>query len=587
MFEHPEIFVLSGLALLLILLFTSRIRAAALFAGLAVLFLALQLGQPEAFYGAFANASIVTIFLIIFLTAALRKLYDLNDVLLKLTRGARTPGKFLARVLPLIALLSGVLNNTPIVTLLTPTFVQWGEQHRISASKLLIPLSFATLAGGMLTLIGTSTNLVLNGLLTSSGMDGLKLLDFFWPGLAVVIPVVLFLVVFAHRMLPARTLPAEHFRIKAREYFIEMGIMAGSPILGQTVESAQLRNLPGVFLAEIRRKDHTIAPVAPHDILQPGDILMFVGDTRNMSTLFEQRFGLRVEQGDKLNEVLPEVVEAMIPFSSPLAGKRVKESGFRQEYNAAILAIHRNGERLEGRIGDVELRPGDLLLLMPGKLFWTTMERTRDILPLEIHAAALGPRTMQRRTFWLSLAALVIPTVAGLLSFNLFLLLLVGVLYGTGILNRELVLKNLNLELWIMLGSALFVGQVVLDSGAAQLAIQPLLEGARGTHYFTALAVVLLSATLLTNLMSNAAAVSILFPLVLEWTLEANFSIPGMMLALAFGASCAFLLPIGYQTHMIVSGPGGYRNVDFLKVGLPVTVLYLTAALLTIFAVSS
>jgi di/tricarboxylate transporter len=224
---------------------------------------------------------------------------------------------------------------------------------------------------------------------------------------------------------------------------------------------------------------------------------------------------------------------------------------------------------------------------MPGKSFWTTMERTRDILPLEIHAAALGPRTIQRRTFWLSLAALAVPTVVGVLSFNLFLLLLVGVLYGTGILNRELVLKNLNLELWIMLGSALFVGQVVLDSGAAQLAIQPLLEGARGTHYFTALAVVLLSATLLTNLMSNAAAVSILFPLVLEWTLEANFSVPGMMLALAFGASCAFLLPIGYQTHMIVSGPGGYKNADFLKVGLPVTMLYLTAALLTIFAVSS
>jgi di/tricarboxylate transporter len=587
MANHPEIVVLCSLALLVVLLFVSKIRAAALFAGLAVAFLAMGLGQPDAFYGAFANPSVVTIFLIIFLTAALRKLYDFNKILLVLARGVKTPSGFLARTLPSIALFSGVLNNTPIVTLLTPAFVQWGEQHKVSASKLLIPLSFATLAGGMLTLIGTSTNLVLNGLLTSSGLDGLTLLDFFLPGLAVVIPIVLFLILFAHRLLPARTLPTENFRIRAREYFIEMGIMPGSPILGLTVEAAQLRNLPGVFLAEIRRKDQTLAPVAPHDVIQPGDILLFVGDTRNMATLFESRFGLRVEQGDKLHETLPEVVEAMIPYSSPLANQRVKDTGFRQQYNAAILAIHRNGERMEGRIGDVELRPGDLLLLMPGKSFWSTMERTRDLLPLEIHAANLGPQKKQRLLFWFSLVALLVPTLTGWLSFNLFLLLLVGVLYGTGVLNRELVLKNLNLELWIMLGSALFVGQVVLDSGAAQLAIQPLLEGARQANYFTALAVVLCSAALLTNLMSNAAAVSILFPLVLEWTLETGFSVQGMMLALAFGASCAFLLPIGYQTHMIVSGPGGYKNVDFLRVGLPVTLLYLAAALLTIFALSS
>lgn len=177
--------------------------------------------------------------------------------------------------------------------------------------------------------------------------------------------------------------------------------------------------------------------------------------------------------------------------------------------------------------------------------------------------------------------------LAGFLSFNHFLLILTAYLLATGLLTKGLIQKNLNMELWVMLGSALFLGQVMITTGAAHLLIEPLLSAAGNWGLLWALAITFLAATLLTNVMSNAAAVGLLFPLVLEWVHAAGLPLQPMMLALAFGASCAFLLPVAYQTHMIVAGPGGYRNSDFLRVGFPVTLVYAIAALGAIFVLSS
>ena len=571
----------------MVLLLATRLKASYLFGGLALLFLVLGYGKTEELFASFATPSIVAIFLLIWLTAVLRTLYDVNLLLSKAIGKAKSPTSILARLLPPIAFLSGFINNTPLVALLTPDLTDWAEHRKISASKLLIPLSYATLAGGMLTLIGTSTNLVLNGLLSHAGEETLGFFDFLLPGISVVLPVLLLLIFVAPRLLPNRLNPVESFRAASREYVAEMNIRSGSPILGKTIEEAGLRNLPGVFLAEIRRQGDAFALVKPTDRLQTGDVLVFVGEVANIATLLGDRFGLEVRQSTKLDEALPEVIEAMVPYSSSLVNRRVRDTGFRQRFDAAILAIHRNGERLPGRIGDVELRPGDLLLLIPGKEFHRRLEGPRDLMPLETHRTPPPQTKRKRHLFWLGTLGLLAPMLAGFLSFNLFLLILTAFLLATGLLTKGLIQKNLNMELWVMLGSALFLGQVMITTGAAHLLIEPLLSAAGNWGLLWALAITFVAATLLTNVMSNAAAVGLLFPLVLEWVHAAGLPLQPMMLALAFGASCAFLLPVAYQTHMIVAGPGGYRNSDFLRVGLPVTLVYAIAALGAIFVLSS
>jgi di/tricarboxylate transporter len=273
-----------------------------------------------------------------------------------------------------VAGFSAFLNNTPLVAIMMPYVHRWSRQNKIHPSKLLIPLSYAAILGGCATLIGTSTNLIVNGMVTDSqiipGLEPLKLFDFTLVGFPMIILGSIYLILFGNKLLPARKDVIEDFSDKSREYLIEAQVQSKSKIVGKTIEEAGLRNLKGLFIVEISREKDRLSAVSPQEVLKAGDVLVFAGDTNTVADMINSDIGLAfTEIGQFARRSYTEVVEVVISHNSSLISKTVRQSGFRGQYDAAILAIHRNGEKVSGKIGKVKLKAGDVLLLLAGDDF--------------------------------------------------------------------------------------------------------------------------------------------------------------------------------------------------------------------------
>ncbi|MEM8568356.1 MAG: SLC13 family permease, partial [Bacteroidota bacterium] len=323
-----------------------------LFASLAMVVLGII--TPRQVLEGFSNQSIASVAIVILLTAGVRENFNIELFLDKVFGGLKSYRSFLLSMMAKVAILSSFVNNTPVVVLMTPYVFNWGRKNNISPSKLLIPLSYATILGGMITLIGTSTTLVLNGFLMESKLPPIDPIDLLITGLSVSIIGILFLVLFSSKLLPSRTDIMERFELNKREYLIEKRLSNNSKLIGKSVIEGGLRNLNGVYLVEIIRNEKLITPVAPDETIQKDDILIFAGNTDNIIDLTLTDIGIELppklapSTSGKVN-----VVEAVVSANSSLLGKTVKESNFRERYNAAVIAIHRNGEKLSGKIGRI------------------------------------------------------------------------------------------------------------------------------------------------------------------------------------------------------------------------------------------
>lgn len=531
--------------------------------------------ELEEFLSSYANTSIATIFLLIFITNGLKENFNLFDWLSRRFASVKTTKGFVLRLTAGVSLLSGLVNNTPLVALLTPFAQEWARKRGVAVSKILMPLSFATILGGMLTLIGTSTNLVLNGLVTSNGFPALDFLDFLIPGALVVAGGWLYFATIGYQLLPNRISALEDFQLHSREYLLEMKIPEGSPTEGKTVMDAGLRNLDGVFLVEVVREGKVIAPVGPDQMLQKEDLLYFAGDTDRIVDLLGKQNGLVPAKSEKFNLGQDlQVVETLIPANSSLAGKRVKDSGFRERFDAAIVAIHRNGQRVSGKIGQQELVYGDMLLLLAGKSFSRLVNGDKDLYWINKHRT-LKERSAKSNWLFFATAALCIgAAVLGFIPLFLSLLLLLSAMIYQGFLGVTQIKKQLNLDLLVVLGSAMVLGKALLETGAAQWVAHHLLWPIIPYGEAYVLVALFLLTLLFTSFVTNVAAVSITFPLAVAAAAEMQIDPQPFFIALAFAASCAFLTPMGYQTNLMVQGPGGYSLRDFFRVGFPLTLLY-------------
>lgn len=571
-------FVLIVLFLTFTSIYLELLRPAVSFLLAVLIFTIMGILDTEHVLAGFSNSSIAVIILLIVITAGLRKNYRPELIFDLIFRKSKTYLNFLFRMMSQVAILSSLINNTAVVALMTPYVYDYGRKNNIAPSKLLIPLSYATIMGGMLTLIGTSTTLVLNGFIIESGLRELKFSDLLFIGSFVVVSGLAFIMLIGYRLLPDHKDTLQDFSKNKRKYLIETWLKERSPLIDLTVKDAGLRNLQGVYLVEIQRKGKMISPVSPEEIIQPEDILFFAGDINNIMDLINEQKGLILpSKASDYHQDKTEIIEAVVADFSSITGKTVKQSNFRNRYDAAIIAIHRNGERISGKIGDIEIESGDVLLLYAGKDFNNRVDFYKDIYVINKVREIAEPGKKKYYAFGLIIVGSIVLLITKGLALFPSLLIIFTIMVGFGLITVQDIRRELDFSLIGILVFSLAIGQAMIQSGAGVMVAEWMIDLLLPLGRTALLAGLIIFTTLLTSLIANVGAVSITFPVALGIGQSMGIDATPYFLGIAYAASAAFMTPFGYQTNLMIYGPGNYTLKDFLRIGFPVTLVYLVA----------
>lgn len=531
------------------------------------------LAPREALAG-FWNPGVLTVAVLFVLVAALKTtgaIRWIGDWVLGRPRGEYAAQ---SRMVAICAPLSAFINNTPIVAMLTSAVEHWSRSSRISPSKLLLPMNYATILGGMCTLVGTSTNLIVAGLVVQHA--GLAPLDMFDPlavGGTAAIAGCVYLLTVGRWLVPVRRSALEQ-ATDTREYAVEMEIVAGGPVEGCTIGEARLRQLAGSFLVELIRGGRVHAAVSPHMRLQAGDRLVFVGITDAVREL-RRVPGLRpaTDQLFKLDgDGRRTLVELVLSHSSPAVGHTLVESRFRSRYNAAVIAISRHGRRLHLKPGGVVLHAGDTLLVETDEAFMRRHGSAPDFMMVNrVDGVAEVDRSRALLALGLIAAMIVSNTVLGV-EILWSAVAAAGLAVAFGCVGIAELRRSVDLRLLVVIASSFALGAALERSGVAAAAAG-LLTGWSGSDPFTTLVLVYVTAVVFTELVTNNAAAVLVFPIGLAAAAHLGVDPMPFIMAVMMGASAGFMTPIGYQTNLMIYAPGGYRFTDYVRVGAPLSLV--------------
>jgi di/tricarboxylate transporter len=524
-------------------------------------------------YATAVNPSILTVMALIALTGILKKSLPFHRIIDLLGNSSLS---VLIKSSLITATLSGFINNTPVVALLIPLLKSKSQEKGWNVGRFLMPLSFAAVAGGTITLIGTSTNLVLNSLMIENGIPGFAFWDFLLPGLAVSGAVLLTTLLLAPFILN-KSEDAATAAPTSRHYTTELKVIPGGSMDGKTVQSAGLRNLNELFLAEIFRDGNFISPVTPKERLQANDTLFFTGALDKVNALLDLfSNGLKTVEEKFKVDARHDLIEVLVPNNSDLIGRPLKQTNFRARYDAVIVGVQREGQPIQGKIGRISLQAGDLLLLSAGINFSARNERETSLITINQHKRT-NTSAKGREQYFLPGILLVI---GGALLLQWSLLLSVGLMLllgiACGITHAEKLKREFNLELYALLILSVAFGSAVVEGGHAHFFLEQITLPPNSS---AGIVLLFLLTLLFTNFMTNVSAVAIAFPIAAAMMQYYQLGHLEVFLPVAFGASGSFLTPSSYQTHLMVMGPGNYSNQDFMKLGLPVLVVYSAAAL--------
>lgn len=572
-------FVIAVIATTVVLLVRDTVPPAIAVFGATVTLLVTGVISPMEAFSGFSNPAPITVAALFVVAAAVEKTGALQPIV-KATLGRDGGGRVgLARLLFPAAGASAFLNNTPIVAMVAPQVASWADKRGLPASWFLMPLSFATILGGTLTVIGTSTNLVVSGLLQAQGFEPIGMFEITKIGLPVAIIGITSVVLLAPIVLPDRRALRRDFEENIREFVVSMTVEAGGAMDGLTVEDAGLRHLKDVFLAEIVRGEQTIAPAAPTTVLRGGDRLAFVGRVDMVRDLQTMRGLVSTESPhiDAQAGAGHTFFEAVVSGASDLAGKTLSEVGFRDQYQAAVFAIHRAGERVNDKLGQVRLRAGDTLLLVADPGFAGRWRYRSDFL-LVSHLGGSPPVSNRQSIFVMAVTlGVVVVAGAGLIPILNAALLAAIALVVSGVLSPGEARRAVDMDTIIVIAAAFGIGAAIETSGLAALLGATIIEQFGGYGPIVVLLAVTLATVMLTELITNNAAAVLLFPIALATAAGLGLDPRPFAIAIMIAASASFLTPIGYQTNMMVYGMGGYRFTDYIKLGLPLTIIVVAA----------
>jgi len=556
-----------------------------LFISLGTLFLAGILTPHEAFLG-FSNPGMLTVGILFIVAYAAQSCGILEVFAGRVMGKGHGLRRSLLRMIIPVSAMSAFLNNTPIVAMFTPAVRDWARTRGLSPSKFLIPLSYASIFGGVCTLIGTSTNLVVNGLLMQELDRSLTLFELAWVGLPVAVVGTLYLVLIGHRLLPDHRDPVDDLKDSGREYLVTMEVREGCPLVNQTISEAGLRNLQGLFLAEIVRSGESIGPVKPTERIRLGDSLVFTGLVNSILQLQKIDQLIPLDEPRLYHDLRQSgqgrIIEAVVSRASPMLGRTIKEGNFRARYNAVVLAVHRNGVRISAKIGDIVLKPGDTVLLLASDDFLKTWNRSREFYMLSKVSELPVVDRFKSYVALVSLATMILLAGMGILSIFKAAILAASILLLTRTVTPAEARRSIEMNVLIVIACAFGISKALDKTGAATYIAQSIIGAVQFLGPLGVLGGIYLVTSLLTEVITNNAAAALAFPIAISAAAQVNADPMPFVIAVAVGASAAFSTPFGYQTNMIVYGPGGYRFRDFVKVGLPLNILIMAVALLII-----
>jgi di/tricarboxylate transporter len=582
MFSFNIGFTIFVILVLIIVLYKNWLRPSLIFVLSSISLIVAGVLEIEDLLTGLSNKQIIVIFLLIIVTAGIQKNIG-NDFFFKLFRKDLSVFSFRLRMMVLVSSLSSLINNTPIVAFMIPYVKEWATQQKLPASKFLIPLSFATILGGMVTVVGTSTNLVLNGLIEQAGLPLLNYTDFLYLGLLVTFIGVLYLAFFSDLFLPGLEEKKQHIIEHLNEYVVETIVKPGAPIIGKTVEAAGLRHLKEIFLVEIRRENQIIAAVGPDEKICTGDVLFFAGNTKGIFSLMLENKGLELpEESHVRNNSFFKLTEAVVPSGSSLIGSSLKDCNFRNKYKGSVISIYRKGEKVIGNLGEIRIQAGDLFLMLTGK-DWRAYINNRDLVIVTLMGDIAGSESKWGIIPSIGAIAILLSGVFGYM--DLFMAATLGILFLLlfKMLNLEIIKKSVDIDLLAILICSLAIGTALTRSGAADAIVSSLMVGYDKDAPLIMIILLFVITLTLTSLITNAAAVSIMFPIALSMGAQFGNNITPFFVTIAFAASASFLTPIGYQTNLMVMGPGNYRFRDFFRIGFPLTILYAATCIIFIY----
>jgi di/tricarboxylate transporter len=557
----------------------SRIAAdLVLMAAMALLLITGVLGPAQALAG-FANPGVVTIATLYVVAAGLKETGAIQWVARLLLGHPKTERGAQLRMIAPTGVLSGFMNNTAVVAMFIPAIQDWAQRLGVPASRLLLPLSYAAILGGTCTLIGTSTNLVVDGMLQSEQGIHLGLFELAWVGVPLLIVGGGFMVLFASRLLPDRGGLTEELEL-VREYGVEVEVMSG-PLNGKTIAEAGLRALNYGYLTEIDRGGRLITAVEPDRTLQTGDKLYFVGAPECASEL-RRIHGLKPANASvhklELKNHQRCLVEVVLGPEFAALGSTVRDSRFRTRFNAVILSVSREGRRVPGKLGDITFKMGDTLLLEASQQFEEQYRFRRDFLLVSALNNSTPPDFHKAPRALAILAVMVLLSASGLLAILEAAFLAAGAMIATGCITASRARRSVDLPVLVVIGASFALGNAMTETGTAQWIAGGLLSFGSLTPW-VALALVYGLTALFTELITNNAAAVLMFPIALAVSEQLGVNFLPFAVAVMFAASASFITPLGYQTNLMVYGPGRYRFTDYMRIGIPLSLLVAAVAL--------
>lgn len=537
---------------------------------------------PDAAFAGFANTAVLTIGALFVVAAGVQR----TEALSFLDRLLFARSQRLAVVLPRLmlptAVLSAFMNNTPIVAMLTPRVQRWARLSGIPSSKLLMPLSFAAIVGGMGTLIGTSTTIIASELMAEQTGAGFTMFDITWIGVPVACCVILYLSLVGHRLLPGHTVDAASAVRGLKDCLFELRVRSGAE--RETVDEAGLRALGDAYLVHIRRGEH-VMQATPSEVLQDGDILTFVGDAAVLERLLAQPEYERVvaQQADAF-QTLP-LFEAVVADSSSLLGKSLRETHFRDQYGGVVLGIQRRGERVDGPLGRVPIKAGDLLLVEAHNGFDARWNASRDEFYLVAPRGSLPSRPLTGRA---PLALAVVAAMFTVVALGWMPLVTAAFSAAVAMVVLRCVRGNearraVNLQVLVVIAAALGIGRAFDVTGLTSLITDGLLSITPHLGLLGVLVVLYVATNVLTEVIANAAAAVLMLPIGLAAAASLGVDPRAFALVVTVAAAASFITPIGYQTNLMVMAAGGYRFTDYTRAGLPIAALVLTITVAVVY----
>jgi di/tricarboxylate transporter len=569
-------YTVAVLALTLGLLAWGKSSPAAIMWGAVALLLGPNILSVKAALAGLSNEGMVTVAILYLVGAGVTETGAIDFLAGKVLGTPKSPTIAVTRLMLPTAAISAFINNTPLVAMLIPIVNDWAKKNRIPVSKLMLPLSYAAILGGTCSLIGTSTNLIVSGLYkdTFPNLPPLAMFDVSWVGIPATIAGCAFVILAGKRLLPDRT-PALSRLDDPRQYTVEMIVEETSPMVGKTIEDAGLRHLPGVYLAEIDRDGMVLPAVSPEERLRSGDRLVFVGvvdsvvdlqRTRGLKPATDQVFKLREPRSQRC------LIEAVVSNTCSLVGQTIRDARFRSHYNAVVLAVARNGERLPGKIGDIQMTTGDTLLLEAHPSFVETHRNSRDFF-LVSQLQDSQPRSYERAGYALAIMVGMI-ALAGLSIMPMLhaAIIAAALMILTNCVTVEGARKYLNADVLLAISASFALSDALEKTGAAKYLADSITTLAAGNPWGT-LAMIYLGTILVTEAVTNNAAAAIMFPLAIKSAAALGVNHFPFVVIVMVAASAGFATPIGYQTNLMVYGPGGYKFSDYVKIGVPLDIL--------------